>query len=354
MNVVEPAIMCPSPRLASDLTPAAHNRMRRALLTWFARHQRDLPWRRTRDSYRIWVSEVMLQQTRIAVVVPAYERFVQRFPTIATLAQASEDEVLSSWSGLGYYSRARALQRAARQLADVGATQFPDDWDAARKLAGVGPYTAAAVLSIAYGQAHAALDGNIARVLARLWRTAEPGSAALAHELLDTRHPGDWNQALMELGQTLCTPRAVGCTECPLLRWCAAGQVGDAERWPSPKRRPEVERIDLDALVVRDASGRVLLGRGEFAALPHLWLPLLGDKAGRRQARDQHVGQVAHAIVHRRFRVAVYLRPVSAQRLDGLAQLATGERRAFSPAEIASVGRSSLLTKVLRLLPQPA
>jgi A/G-specific adenine glycosylase len=164
--------------------------IRRALLRWYDANRRALPWRRDRNSYRVWVAEVMLQQTRIEVVIPAYRRFLLAFPTLAKLAAASEDEVLSLWSGLGYYSRARALHRAARLLVDSGACRFPRDYEAARKLPGVGPYTAAAVLSIAHGLPHAAVDGNVVRVLSRLACLLRPDSKGEPHAALaDRRAP---------------------------------------------------------------------------------------------------------------------------------------------------------------------
>src|SRR5438552_5651049 len=187
---------------------------RKRLLAWFRQFQRDLPWRRTKDPYRIWLSEIMLQQTRVAAVIPYYERFVQHFPDVHALAAAPEDEVLRLWSGLGYYSRARNLQKAAQQIMTKGGGQFPARLEDALALPGIGNYTAAAILSIAFGNKLAVLDGNVARVLARLaairgdvresqrWQTLQDN----ANFFLDPDSPGDWNQAMMELGATLCTP----------------------------------------------------------------------------------------------------------------------------------------------------
>src|SRR5579872_3965323 len=191
--------------------------IRRRLVNWYLRNRRDLPWRRTSDPYRIWVSEVMLQQTRAQAVIPYYEKFLARFPDAASLAAADEAEVLALWSGLGYYSRARNLQRAARRISAAGV--FPRDYDSIRALDGVGDYTAAAVASIAFGLPHAVLDGNVMRVLARLDNDAADISAAStrarlrarAQELLDGRRPGIFNQALMELGATICVPKTPQC-----------------------------------------------------------------------------------------------------------------------------------------------
>lgn len=339
---------------ADSLPPATVRHVRRALLRWFDVHRRDLPWRRSRDSYRVWVSEVMLQQTRIAVVVPAYERFMARFPTLPALAAASEDEVLSLWSGLGYYRRARALHRAARQLTEEGVSVFPTDLAAALRLPGVGRYTAAAVLSIAHDAPLAAVDGNVTRVLSRLYRSAALNVERAAAALLDPARPGDWNQAIMELGQHVCTPRAVCCDACPLRPWCPTGEAGDAERWPRARERRPVERVELHAIVVRDETRRLLLERGAFAALPHLWLPLLREDEKEVRRGDRDVGRVTHAIVHRSFRVHVHLREVTAHRLEAMRATRSAERRVFRPDELMSIGRSSLLTKVLRLVDQPA
>ncbi len=242
-------------------------KFRSRLLGWFRRHQRDLPWRRTRDPYRIWLSEIMLQQTRVAAAIPYYQRFLERFPDVESLARAKEEEVLRRWAGLGYYSRARNLQRAAREIVARHGGEFPLEFAAALALPGIGRYTAAAILSIARGAPHAVLDGNVARVLARLealrgdlreprrWRALQSS----ADRLLDTGHPGDWNQALMELGATVCTPRAPKCPLCPLSASCRARQLGLAEILPEKRRKRITVKIHLAAAVFLDPAGRTLL-----------------------------------------------------------------------------------------------
>jgi len=200
--------------------------MRAALLAWYAAHRRDLPWRATRDPYRIWVSEVMLQQTRVAAVLEHYREFLQTFPTVQALSAASEAEVLARWSGLGYYRRARMLHHAAQVIVREQNGEIPRTAEALRALPGFGAYTAAAVGSIAFGLPVAAVDGNVERVLARIagWSAAERGFAAqvreLATELVDTAQPGDYNQAVMELGATVCLPRQPLCLHCPWQGWC--------------------------------------------------------------------------------------------------------------------------------------
>ncbi len=263
--------------------------MQRQLLAWYAHAKRDLEWRRTRDPYRIWLSEIMLQQTRVAAVIPYYRRFLARFPTVQHLANARIDSVLRYWSGLGYYSRARNLHRAARQIVARHNGKFPQDPAEALELPGIGSYTAAAVLSISYNAPLAVLDGNVARVLARLgavrddlrrpavWR----GLTDAAQTLLHTAAPGDWNQAMMELGATLCTPRAPHCAECPISRWCRARALGIAESVPAPRRKPATVHIVLAAAVLLDRRGRTLLVR-----YPQLRRP---DRRHGEHARDhQH------------------------------------------------------------------
>ena len=298
----------------------------------------------------------MLQQTRIAVVIPAYRRFLRAFPSIAVLARAEEEQVLSLWSGLGYYSRARALHRAARALDAARERSFPRTMEAARRLPGVGPYIAAAVLSIAYDLPHAAIDGNVVRVLSRLSRLPRPDArgephAAYACGLLDRRRPGDWNQALMELGETICTPQAPRCGECPLRRHCQAHRHGEVHLHPSPRPRRAVERLRLELTVARDRSGRILLERGAFPYLPHLWLPpvrVVAAESGNHRAPA--AGSFRHAILHRAFEVDVYAQVLSTavlrRRIRARGAPAI-QLRLFEPDELRRIGRSSLLTKAL-------
>ena len=255
---------------------------RRRMLSWFAQRKRDLPWRRTRDAYRIWLSEIMLQQTRVKAVVPYYERFLEPFPNVRALARAKIDRVLANWAGLGYYSRARNLQRAAKEIVSRHAGKFPREYEAALALPGIGRYTASAVLSIAYDEPHAVLDGNVARVLARIgavrgdlraparWRKFE----ATAQELLDRNAPGDWNQAMMELGATVCAPKSPRCAECPVEKWCRARALGIAEKLPSARKKRATVEVSLAAAVLLDPRGHTLLVRqpdGDGALFSRLW-----------------------------------------------------------------------------------
>ena len=240
---------------------------RKLLLAWFRKFQRDLPWRRTKDPYRIWISEIMLQQTRVAAVIPYYERFLERFPEIRALAEAPQEEVLRLWSGLGYYSRARNLQKAAQQIVALHDGEFPKEEEAVMALSGIGAYTGAAILSIAFDAKYAVLDGNVARVLARLgairgdlresrrWQSLRSTS----QELLDPKAPGDWNQAMMELGAMVCTPRSPQCLLCPVAKFCRARQSGDPESFPEKRKKREAVQIVLASAVFCTPRGQTLL-----------------------------------------------------------------------------------------------
>ncbi|HTC62109.1 MAG TPA: A/G-specific adenine glycosylase [Candidatus Saccharimonadales bacterium] len=257
-------------------------KFKRRMLSWFAKCKRDLPWRRTKDSYRIWLSEIMLQQTRVAAVIPYYERFVEKFPDVHALANAPSDHVLKNWAGLGYYSRAKNLQSAAKEIVVRHSGEFPRKYEAALALPGIGRYTAAAVLSIAYDAPHAVLDGNVARVLARIfalrgdlrapatWHKLE----AAAQELLAQKISGDWNQAMMELGATVCTPKSPRCDECPVKEWCSARKLGIAEKLPSPRKKRASVDVTLAVAVLLDPDGRTLLIRqmgGDGALFSRMW-----------------------------------------------------------------------------------
>jgi A/G-specific adenine glycosylase len=249
------------------LTGSALLRFQKSLLAWFKQFQRDLPWRHSRDPYHIWLSEIMLQQTRVVAVIPYYRRFLEHLPTVESLAEAPPDEVLRLWSGLGYYSRARNLQKAAQQVVAKHGGTFPRDLESALALPGIGAYTAAAILSIAYQQSRAVLDGNVARVLARLGAIRGDLRAngswlelqKTADHLLDQQSPGDWNQAVMELGATLCTPRSPQCLLCPVSEFCNARKKGLADAIPAKRMKRETVEITLAALVLVDKKRRTLL-----------------------------------------------------------------------------------------------
>jgi A/G-specific adenine glycosylase len=239
------------------------------VLAWYAEHRRDLPWRRTRDPYQVWVAEVMLQQTQVATVIPYYERFLARFPTVEVLAAAPLDAVLKGWEGLGYYSRARHLHAAARKVMSEFDGRIPGTLEGLLSLPGVGRYTAGAVLSIAGGQDVPALDGNVRRVLSRVFAIEEDVTRGagqrrlqrLAESLLPPGRAGDFNQALMDLGATVCTPRAPSCDACPLAKDCRAHCLGQEERFPIRRPRRPVSHYEVTAGVVWDGDGRFLIAQ---------------------------------------------------------------------------------------------
>lgn len=253
-------------RRASRGSRAVSRSLRDSILRWYSRMRRDLPWRRTRDPYAIWVSEVMLQQTRVETVIPYYERFLRRFPNVRALARAHESDVLASWSGLGYYGRARHLRAAARWVVREHAGRLPEDAASLRALPGIGEYTAAAIASVAFGRAAAAVDGNVIRVLSRIdglrgKRNSENLRRSVlgrAEALARGPRPGDWTQALMELGATVCLPRDPLCDRCPASRSCAARRSGTPDRFPeaAPSTKPRAERR---LLLVARVGSRVLL-----------------------------------------------------------------------------------------------
>ncbi|HEX6849832.1 MAG TPA: A/G-specific adenine glycosylase [Candidatus Polarisedimenticolaceae bacterium] len=302
-------------------------RNRRApLLRWYRRHRRDLPWRRTRDPYAIWVSEVMLQQTQVATVLPFYVRFLERFPDVAALAAATEEQVLAAWSGLGYYRRARLLRQGARRVVSEHGGSIPDTVEGLLAIPGIGRYTAGAIASVAFARAAPIVDGNVKRVFAR-W-LAEPAPAprrlwALAAEIAPGADPGDLNQALMELGATVCTPRTPRCGACPVSRTCAGRAAGAPERFPAPAAARPIRPVAAAvALIVR--RGRVLLERrrpeGPLRGawdLPARRIPsrrdgrdvlkaaLAGDHG--LDARDfSKAGVARHAILDQRLTLSVY------------------------------------------------
>lgn len=278
----------PSPKSPSSRSPEStlspsdadqRARIRRRLVRWFHGHQRDLPWRRDRDPYRIWVSEVMLQQTRVATVVPYFERFLQAFPTLADLAAADEQAVLRQWEGLGYYRRARDLHRAARELVAAHDGQMPDDPLVFGRLPGVGRYTLGAVLSQAFDRRLPILEANSERVLCRLFglRDNPRGGAArrrlweMAACLLPRRRVGEFNQALMELGALVCTPAGPRCAACPLFDDCAARRLGIQDQVPLRASAPEVEQVHETAVVVWRGPEVLLVQRSERGRWAGMW-----------------------------------------------------------------------------------
>ncbi len=269
--------------------------LRAALLSWYAGHRRAMPWRAAGgpvDPYAIWISEVMLQQTRVATAAPYFARWMARFPTVAALAAADDADVLAAWQGLGYYHRARNVHRAARAVVERHGGALPRTAAALAALPGIGPYTAGAVASIAFGERVPAIDGNARRVLGRLLAldldaATGPGAravAATAARLVDGPAPGDLNQAIMELGATVCTPRRPACDRCPAASWCAGRRSGDPTAFPARRQRPRPRPVAADAWFVTDDQGRRLVARrAPDGLLGGLWeFPLTAPDAPLR------------------------------------------------------------------------
>jgi len=252
--------------------PAA---FRRLLLRWYSRHKRDLPWRQDRNPYRVWVSEIMLQQTRVAAVMDHYQKFLRRFPTVKKLAAANEADVLAAWSGLGYYRRARMLRSAALIVVEQCHGQVPSDVASLRSLPGIGRYSAAAIASIAFGEPLAVVDGNVERVLSRLSgrQLPQPAAWSLAEKLLHRQRPGDFNQAMMELGATICLPAAPICSACPVFSLCKTRGRLPAMQKPSRARRAVIHyslhhRNGSVLLVQRAKNASLMPGMWELPELP--------------------------------------------------------------------------------------
>jgi len=272
--------------------------LRQSLLSWYDQNRRDLPWRKTRDAYRVWVSEIMLQQTRVAAVLPRYENFLERFSSVEKLAKAREASVLAEWSGLGYYRRARNLHAAARVVARAGA--FPQNAEAWRELPGIGRYTAAAVSSIASNEPVAVLDGNVERVLLRLH--GKLGTSAqrwrAAQKLLDHTRPGDFNQSMMELGAMVCVPGQPICSQCPIQRFCQTRGRGI-----SISRKPRQQKREI-AYCLAQSNGSVRLVRRPKSAtlMPSMWeLP----QCAKTSDSDTVLFSIRHSITNTDYTVRV-------------------------------------------------
>jgi A/G-specific adenine glycosylase len=254
---------------------AHRDEARERLLSWFAAHARDLPWRHDRTPYRIWVSEVMLQQTQVETVRGYYERFLERLPTVHALADAPQEEVLKLWEGLGYYSRARSLHQAAREVVESYGGELPADVEALRALPGIGAYTSGAIASLAFGVPAPAVDGNVRRVLARVLALERPKQSELEDAvrlLIPDEAPGLFNEALIELGATLCRPQNPRCLLCPWRELCKARQLGRQEDFPAPKARRETPHYDVTAAVTVREDGCILVAqRKQDAMLGGLW-----------------------------------------------------------------------------------
>ena len=335
-----------------------------------------MPWRETRDPYRIWLSEIMLQQTQVATVIPYFNRFVERFPTVNALASAPLDDVLKFWAGLGYYSRARNLHRGAALVVERFGGKIPASPELIREIPGIGAYTAGAILSIAFSLPEPLVDGNVARVLSRLllikgdWRKGPMKDQlwALARDLVTTAHerktgsPGDLNQALMELGATVCTPKSPDCAHCPVAEFCLARKNGVQADYPESPEKTDVPSWKLRAWIVEDAAGRILLAQREASGLfGGLWeVPTERIAGADKSGKLPVLGKVTHVLSHRRLNIRIHRVKKEAQdsRWHDAAQFPCWsgqytEFRWLKPAEILSgkaVGLASVQRKVLAYL----
>jgi A/G-specific adenine glycosylase len=337
--------------------------IRRRLLRWYDKNKRDLPWRKTKDPYAIWVAETMLQQTQVKTVILYYERFLKVFPTVRALARASQQQVLRAWSGLGYYRRAENLRRAARQLVRRHGGKIPQTYDELRSLPGIGNYTAGAVLSIAFQQSYPALDGNARRVLSRLFNLTDGKELhARAIQLISPSRPGDFNQSLMELGATLCSPRTPNCAACPLTHACAARPRIHLQPRAANRQASALRNVTWPLAIVRRQDKILLEHRSTKGLLAHLWELPGGEVAPRgrpaaalrRQlgelaaqlSRPRWIGEFRHSITYRRIRAPIYLFDCC---LAGDIHLRAGRWRWAQRSDLGNYPMSSMTRKALRL-----
>jgi A/G-specific adenine glycosylase len=351
------------------ITRSPDQTVRRKILSWYRREKRRLPWRGTSDPYRIWVSEIMLQQTTVTAVRGRFEEFLRLFPDLASLARAREDAVLAAWSGLGYYARARNLLRAARVVRWKFGGKLPPDPEMLESLPGFGPYTAAAVASLAFGARIPAADANVTRVLSRLFalRGASGSRAhtekvlARAGQLLPSRRAGDFTAALMDLGQTICVPRRPVCPGCPLRAECTAFRRGEPERYPVRRRRPRPVTVHLAAAFAEN-GGRALLVRRRASFLDGLWeFPSAEAKTaegarrrlacairplGLRLRSSSPSGVARHTVVNRRLSISVFS-AVARPRFSILDSRAPSSRW-FRAADLERAAIPTLTRKIAR------
>jgi A/G-specific adenine glycosylase len=334
---------------------------RASLLRWYAANRRDLPWRHTSDPYAIWVSEVMLQQTRVETVLRYYEPFLARFPTTHALAAASEDDVLAAWSGLGYYRRGRLLHQGVREVVARYAGRVPEAPEDRLALPGIGRYTAGAIGSIAFDRPEPIVDGNVARVLCRLKAISTPlGRADTERRLwsdatawVDGPCPGDLNQALMELGATVCTPRSPDCDHCPLRPSCVAQGLGQTDTLPTPRTKKAPTAVDWVAVFASDADGNMWLSRGRDGLFAGLWNLPMAEGRGRARVLKlvaelgldgtmgtRAVATVEHVLTHRHMRVQLWR--LSHATGDGESTL-----RSLPASDLGTIGTSRLTLKLV-------
>lgn len=322
---------------------------RKALLAWYRHAHRRLPWREATDPYHVWVSEIMLQQTRVAAVLPYYKRFLERFPTIESLVETPEQNLLAAWSGLGYYSRARNMQKAAHQIVKAGG--FPRDYEGIRRLSGIGDYTAAAIASICFDLPHVVVDGNVLRVISRLTNDAGDIQSTVvrrrmrveAERLLDAEQPSLFNQAIMELGALVCLPKSPQCLLCPVRAYCRAQEAGTQSQLPVKLRRTEPVTIEKTLLLIRRNGEIVLWQRGaQSSRLAGFWELPEREQLPDAKLAGPPAGEVRHTITHHQYRFT--LQPAVIRMLpDGF--------RWVPLASLPDIPVSTVTRKALRIMP---
>jgi len=321
------------------------------LLAWYRRHRRDLPWRASKDPYRVWVSEVMLQQTQVERVREFFTRFMDRFPDVSALAGAPEQEVLAHWEGLGYYRRARQLHAAAQRVVAEHGGEFPRSAAGLRGLPGIGRYTAGAIASIAFGEPEPIVEANSRRVIARLVGHDQPVGGAgdeplwqIAATLLPRRSPGPFNQALMDLGATVCTVTRPRCDRCPLAAGCVARATGRVEEIPVLPRPRATKQIRETAIVLRRGDSVVVERRGPGEWWEGLWDFPRATPGDRRRSGDRLLGTVTYAVTHHRVACRVVVRRITR------APATTTTRRLASPAALRRLAMTAPGRRIARLL----
>lgn len=334
--------------IGPEFSVAEETEFRTRLLGWYNTAKRHLPWRSSPDPYRVWISEIMLQQTRVQAVIPYYERFLSRFPTVNSLASAPEDDLLSYWAGLGYYYRARNLQKAAQSI--VAAGGFPSDYDGIRQLPGVGDYTAAAVASICFNLPYAVLDGNVYRVLSRVFNDATDIASSrakkhfnvLARRLFDEQNAGAYNQAMMELGATICLPKQPQCLLCPVASVCRARMAGTQAHLPVKKKKARSIEIERTLYWIEQGDSMLLWQRPATSRLmPGFWELPEAEHLGQKPTGTVEVGCFNHGITIYRYKFRV---------MTCVPPLDIGECRWIRKNELTDIPLSTIYRKAQRAM----
>jgi A/G-specific adenine glycosylase len=320
------------------ISPARITTVTDNLLEWFSNNKRDLPWRKKRNAYRVWLSETMLQQTQVATVIPYFERWLKKFPTVQALAEAPLDDVLKQWEGLGYYRRARNLHKAAQVVALERKGVFPRTFEGWLELPGIGPYSAAAISSIVNGEKVLAVDGNVKRVAARFFTIKGEVGEKIAKERLEPflpdDKPGDFNEALMELGATICTPKNPKCLFCPVHKICKAYQTGKVKKFPTVKVKKKVPHYQKYALIAIKDNSIWLRQRTENEMLSGLWGFVLADELPKGL---KILEKVNHAYTHFKLTVTPVITRISKKT----------EGKFISSSELDALALSTLDYKIL-------